>query len=55
MLFSFLGADLDYLGAVVVWGKEKEDVMLLIREIETNRWEISISQGSSKFEYILNS
>ena len=55
MLFGILGADLDYLTSVVVWGREKEDVMLLIRETEDNHWEVIVSQGSSKIEYILNS
>ena len=54
-MFGFLGADLDYLNSVVVWGKAKEDVMLLVRETEDKRWEVTISQGSSKTEYILNS
>jgi len=54
MMFGILGADLDYLTSVVVWGKAKEDVMLLVRETEDKRWEITISQGSSKMEYILN-
>ena len=52
--FGFVGADLDYLTSVVVWGREKEDAMLLIQETETNLWEVSISQGSTKLEYILN-
>jgi len=55
LFFAFLGADLDYLTSVVVWGRAKEDAMLLIREAGTNLWEVSISQGSSKLEYILNS
>jgi hypothetical protein len=55
VMFGFLGADLDYLTSVVVWGKAKEDVMLLVRETEDEEWEIIISQGSSKLEYILNS
>ena len=55
MMFGILGADLDYLTSVVVWGREKEDVMLLVRETEDKRWEVTISQGSSKIEYILNS
>ncbi|MBF0264276.1 MAG: hypothetical protein HQL46_03325 [Gammaproteobacteria bacterium] len=55
MMFGFLGADLDYLTSVVVWGSAKEDVMLLVRETEDKLWEIIISQGSSKMEYILNS
>ncbi len=54
MMFGILGADMDYLTSVVVWGKAKEDVMLLVRETEDKRWEITISQGSSKMEYILN-
>jgi hypothetical protein len=54
MMYGFTGADLDYLTSVVVWGKTKEDVMLLVRETEDKRWEITISQGSSKIEYILN-
>ena len=55
LMFGFLGADLDYLTSVVVWGRAKEDVMLLVRETEDKRWEVTISQGSSKTEYILNS
>ena len=55
MMFGFLGADLDYLTSVVVWGREKADVMLLVRKIEENHWEVIITQGSSKTEYILNS
>ena len=55
MLFGILGADLDYLTSVVVWGRAKDDVMLLVRETEDKLWVITISQGSSKIEYILNS
>ena len=55
MLFGFLGADLDYLTSVVVWGRAKEDVMLLVRKTEDKHWVVSISRGSSKMEYILNS
>lgn len=55
LMFGILGADLDYLTSVVVWGRAKEDVMLLVRETEDKRWEVTISQGSSKTEYILNS
>ena len=55
MIFGFLGADLDYLTSVVVWGRAKEDAMLLVRETEDKLWMIIISQGSSKMEYILNS
>ena len=55
LFFGFVGADLDYLTGVVVWGRAKEDAMLLVKETGTNLWEISISQGSSKLEYILNS
>ena len=55
MLFGILGADLDYLTSVVVWGRAKEDVMLLVKETEDKLWVIIISQGSSKMEYILNS
>ncbi|MFC1681614.1 hypothetical protein ACFL1S_07535 [Pseudomonadota bacterium] len=55
MMFGILGADLDYLASVVVWGRAKEDVMLLVRETEDKLWMITISQGSSKMEYILNS
>lgn len=29
--------------------------MLLIKETGADQWEVSISQGSSKMEYILNS
>lgn len=53
--FGFMGADLEYLSSVVVWGKSEEDVMILIRETASNRWEVSVSRGSSKWEYILNS
>lgn len=55
LYFGFMGADLDYLTSVVVWGRKKEDAMLLIMESGTNLWEIYISQGSSKSEYIFNS
>jgi len=55
LFFGFLGADLDYLSAVVVWGRATEDVMILIRETDVNLWQVFISQGSSKLEYILNS
>jgi hypothetical protein len=55
LYFGFMGADLDYLLRVVVWGKKKEDAMLLIKETGVDQWEVSISQGSSKMEYILNS
>jgi hypothetical protein len=55
LYFGFVGADLDYLMRVVVWGKKKEDAMLLIKETGTDQWAVSISQGSSKMEYILNS
>ena len=55
MMFGILGADLDYLTSVVVWGRAKEDVMLLVKETENKLWVIIISQGSSKMEYILNS
>lgn len=55
MMFGVLGADLDYLTSVVVWGREKEDLMLSVREKEDKLWVIIISQGSSKMEYILNS
>lgn len=55
MMFGILGADLDYLTSVVVWGRADEDVMLLVKETEDRRWMIIISQGSSKMEYILNS
>jgi len=55
LMFGILGADLDYLTSVVVWGKAKEDVMLSVRETEDKGWEVIISQGSSKMEYILNS
>ena len=55
LFFGFVGADLDYLTGVVVWGRAKEDAMLLVKETGTNLWEISISLGSSKLEYILNS
>jgi len=53
--FGFMGADLDYLSSVVVWGKTEEDTMILIRETANNQWEVSVSRGSSKWEYILNS
>ena len=55
MKFGMLGADLDYLTSVVVWGRAKADMMLLVRETEDKTWIITISQGSSKMEYILNS
>ncbi len=55
MMFGILGADLDYLTSVVVWGRTKEDVMLLVRETEDKSWVVIMSQGSSKLEYILNS
>ncbi len=50
-----MGADLEYLSSVVVWGKSEEDTIILIRETESNQWEVSVSRGSSKWEYILNS
>ena len=53
--FGFMGADLDYLSSVVVWGKTEQDTMILIRETANNQWEVSVSRGSSKWEYILNS
>jgi len=46
-----MGADLDYLTIVVVWGRAKEDAMLMVRETETKKWQVTISQGSSKVEY----
>ena len=52
--FGFMGADLDYLTRIVAWGKTKKDVMLLVRETESARWEVSVSQGSSKTEFLLN-
>ena len=55
LYFAFVGSDLDHLTRVVVWGRAKEDTMLLIEETGTNLWEVSISQGSSKLKYILNS
>lgn len=55
LLFGILGGDLDYLTAVVVWGRADEDVMLSVREIDANLWQVSISQGRSKLEYIINS
>jgi hypothetical protein len=55
LYFGFMGADLDYLTRVVVWGKKKDDAMLIIRETGTDQWEVTISQGSSKVEYVLNS
>ena len=55
LYFRFMGADLDYLTIVVVWGRAKEDAMLMVRETETKKWQVTISQGSSKVEYILNS
>ena len=55
MIFGFLGADLDYLTSVVVWGRAKEDVMLSVRETEDKLSMVIISQGSSEMEYILNS
>ena len=53
--FGVLGADLDYLTSVVIWGRAKEDVMLVVRETGDKRWQVTISRGSSKMEYILNS
>ncbi len=55
MLFGFLGADLDYLTSVIVWGKTIEDVMLSVMETEDKQWVVTISQGRSKMEYILSS
>jgi len=55
LYFGFMGADLDYLTMVVVWGRAKEDAMLMVRETETKQWQVTLSQGSSKVEYILNS
>ncbi|MCU7933179.1 MAG: hypothetical protein KZQ90_20485 [Candidatus Thiodiazotropha sp. (ex Codakia rugifera)] len=55
IFFGILGADLDYLTRIVVWGRAKEDTMLEIKEIGNELWEVSISQGSSKLAYILNS
>ena len=55
LMFGFMGADLDYLTSVVVWGRAPKDVMLEIRETEDKGWEVTISQGSSKSEYIFNS
>ena len=55
LYFAFVGSDLDYLTRVVVWGRAKEDTMLLLKEKGPNLWEVSISRGSSKLEYILNS
>ncbi len=52
--FGFMGADLDYLTRIVVWGKTKEDAMLSIGESESARWQVSVSQGSSKTEFLLN-
>lgn len=53
--YGFMGADLDYLTSVVVWGRANEDVMLTVRKSGPDLWEVYISQGSSKLEYILNS
>ena len=55
LFFGFLGADLDYLTSVVVWGRAKEDVMLSVTETANNLWKVTISQGSPKTEYIFNS
>jgi hypothetical protein len=55
LFFGFVGADLDYLTRVIIWGRAKQDAMLLIKETGGNFWQIIISQGSSKSEYILNS
>lgn len=55
LLFGFLGGDLDYLTSVVVWGRADEDVMLSVTEVGGKLWQVSISQGSSKLEYITNS
>ncbi len=54
LLYGFLGADLDYLTTVVIWGREDEDLMLKISETGGRQWTVTISQGSSKMEYILN-
>jgi len=55
MLYGFIGSDLDYLTRVVVWGRAKEDTMLLVTEKGANQWEVTVSQGGSKTEYIFNS
>lgn len=55
LFFGFKGSDLDYLSEVVVWGRAKEDMMLSVKQNEQNLWEITISQGIPKVEYILNS
>lgn len=55
LLYGFLGADLDYLTAVVIWGNRDEDPMLRLSQTDAKRWQVSISQGSSKLEYIINS
>ena len=55
LYFGFVGADLDYLTAVVVWGREKEDSMLLVKEVGKKVWQVSVSRGSPKSEYIFNS
>jgi hypothetical protein len=55
LLSGILGADLDYLMNVVVWGRANEDVILQISETGADRWQVSISQGGSKLEYIINS
>ncbi|MCP3868184.1 MAG: hypothetical protein GY703_08850 [Gammaproteobacteria bacterium] len=54
-LHGFLGADLDYLTTVVVWGTADQDAMLSVKETKSRQWEICISQGSPKLEYRLNS
>ena len=55
LLLGFKGADLDYLTSVVVWGKGKDDALLQVRQTGDSLWEISVSRGISKMEYILNS
>ena len=55
LLYGFLGADLDYLTAVVIWGNRDEDPMLRLSQTDAQQWQVSISQGSSKLEYIINS
>ncbi len=50
-----MGGDMDYLTSVVVWGKAEKDAILVIKKTKENLWEITISRGNSKMEYILNS
>lgn len=55
LLFGILGGDLDYLMSVVVWGRADQDLMLSVTAAGDDRWLITLSRGSSKLEYIINS